>query len=202
MPVAQDTDGGKFPVTSNHELVGSPFHATILLGGETNCKMARTIKGRERFAFRITIVPPDQPKPRPPWIGTHRWKYRAVYIIKMKLTLQIEKASLKARRKWNTHYSVRGYGAPGRLEFICPYSGMVAKTVQQEEAVSVRRYWVNCAAKSKEILEWINQLDPERYSRRLHTYLLRTIVTTYGMRELEAYERRNPFQKPKPWQKL
>ena len=120
----------------------------------------------------------------------------------MKLSIQIEKASNRAKWKWYKFYSVRGYGAPGRLEFICPYSGMTAKTLHQDEAACARRYWASCAKKSKEILEWLNTLRPERYSAELNSYLLRLIVITYGIREIETYQRRNPFAKPKPWQRL
>jgi hypothetical protein len=114
--------------------------------------MARTVKGKVRFPFRITLVPPDRPAPKQPWIGSHQWKHRAFYNIKMKLSIQIEKASNRAKWKWYKFYSVRGYGAPGRLEFICPYSGMTAKTLHQDEAACARRYWASCAKKSKEIL--------------------------------------------------
>lgn len=162
--------------------------------------MARTVKGKTRFPFRITLVPPDRPDPKPPWIGSHQWKYRAIYNIKMKLSIQIEKASNRAKWKWYKFYSVRGYGAPGRLEFICPYSGMIAKTIRQDEAASVRKYWASCAKKSKQILDWLGGLHPERYSPGLNSYLLRLIVVSYGTREIEAYQRENPFINPKPWQ--
>ena len=58
----------------------------------------------------------------------------------MKLEIQIEKASNKAKYTWFKFYAVRGYGAPGVCEFICPYSGMIAKTVNPEQAASLRRY--------------------------------------------------------------
>lgn len=164
--------------------------------------MARTFKGRERFQFRIVIVPPDEPKKKNPWAGTHRWKHKAIYNIKMKLSIQIDKASLKVKYSWYKFYSVRGYGAPGRLEFICPYSGMVASTIKPEEAASYRRYWSVCAAKSREILSWLDSLDPAMYSRSLHTYLLRCIITSYNIRESTEYHRRHPFKEPKPWQEL
>lgn len=173
----------------------------ILLPAGEFRKVARTVKGRTRFPFKITIVPVGKPPPRGPWVGTHRWKYRAIYNIKMKLSIQIEKASNRANYTWYKFYSVRGYGAPGRLEFVCPYSGMIAKTVEMEEAASVRRYWSLCAAKSREILDWLNSIDPARYSAPLNTYLLRTIVITYNIREIEKYQRLNPFQEPRPWQK-
>jgi hypothetical protein len=118
----------------------------------------------------------------------------------MKLSIQIEKASNRAKWKWYKFYSVRGYGAPGRLEFICPYSGMIAKTIRQDEAASVRKYWASCAKKSKQILDWLGGLHPERYSPGLNSYLLRLIVVSYGTREIETYQRENPFINPKPWQ--
>lgn len=164
--------------------------------------MARTVKGRKRFPFRITIVPVEDAAPKKPWIGTHRWKHRAIYNMKMKLSIQIEKASAKAKYKWYKFYSVRGYGAPGRLEFVCPYSGMIASTVFPEEAASLRKYWSVCAVKSKEILDWLSSLDPARYSAKLNTYLLRTIVVPYNIREIEQYRKKYPFQEAKPWQKL
>lgn len=162
--------------------------------------MARTRKGKERFPFRIILVPEDRPAPKPPWIGSHQWKYRAIYNIKMKLSIQIQKASNRAKWKWYKFYSVRGYGAPGRLEFICPYSGMVAKTLDPLEAASARKYWADCARKSKELLDWVSSLNPMSYSADLNSYLIRLIVVSYNIREVETYQKRNPFTKPKPWQ--
>lgn len=156
-------------------------------------QVARTVKGRDKFPFRITIVPVDRPVPRPPWVGTSQWRDRAIYNIKMKLSIQVKKASIRAGEKWYKFYSVRGYGAPGRLEFICPYSGMTAKTINQEEAASVRRYWSVCAKKTQEVLDWLNDLDPKRYTADLNTFLLRLIVITYGMREIEEYQKSNPY---------
>lgn len=162
--------------------------------------MARTAKGKARFPFRIVLVPFDTPTAKPPWIGSHRWKYRAVYNMKMKFSIQAEKASNRVKWQWYKFYSVRGYGAPGRLEFICPYSGMIAKTIDQDEAASARKYWDSCAQKSKEILEWLHTLHPERYSPELNSYLLRLIVVPYNIREIETYQRKNPFVMPRPWQ--
>ena len=165
-------------------------------------KLARTVKGKTRFPFKIILVPPDQPPPRAPWIGTHRWKHRAIYNVKMKLAIQIEKASNKAKYRWFKLYAVRGYGAPSVSEFICPYSGMIAKTVQPEQAASLRRYWAQCAKKSREILNWLDSLDPARYSVDLNSYLLRTIVITYNIREIKKYQAQHPFEDSRPWQKL
>lgn len=173
----------------------------LLLAGES-CKVPRTVKGKTRFPFRIILVPPDQPAPKAPWIGTHRWKHRAIYNIKMKLEVQIEKASNRAKYSWFKLYAVRGYGAPGVCEFICPYSGMVAKTVEPEQAASLRKYWAQCAKKSREILDWLSLLDPARYSADLNSYLLRTIVITYNIREVKKYQAQHSFEAPKPWQNL
>lgn len=198
-PIAQKPEGGEIPVPSDQKSVRGRLHAGILLPAGEFCKLARTVKGKTRFPFKIVLVPADQPPPKPPWIGTHQWKYRAIYNMKMKLSIQIEKASAKAKYKWYKLYSVRGYGAPGRLEFICPYSGMVGKIVEPEEAASLRRYWSVCAKKSREILEWLEGLDPARYSVDLHSYLLRTIVTPYNIREIKKFQKDNPFQEAKPW---
>ena len=201
-PVAQKAKSGKIPFSGNDELVGTRFHGGILLFAGDFCKVARTAKGRTRFPFKIILVPPDQPAPKAPWVGTHRWKHRAIYNIKMKLAIQIEKASNKASLDWFKFYVVRGYGAPGASEFICPYSGMIAKTINPREAASLRRYWVGCARKSREILNWLSLLDPARYSAELNSYLLRTIVTTYNIREIKEYQAEHPFESAKPWQKL
>lgn len=79
---------------------------------------------------------------------------------------------------------------------------MVAKTICQQEAIYVRRYWALCAEKSQEVLDWLCQLDPARYSAQLHSYLLRTIIISYNAREIDKYEQSNPFQQAKPWQEL
>jgi hypothetical protein len=156
--------------------------------------VARTTKGKVRFPFRITLVPVEQPAPKAPWVGTHKWKHKAIYNIKMKLAIQIKKASSRARYEWFKFYAVSGYGAPSTSEFICPYSGMVSKTVKPVEAASLRRYWVECAKKSCEILDWLDSLDPLSYSAQLNSYLLRTIVVTYGIREMEEYQTRCIFR--------
>ena len=175
---------------------------SILLPVGESCNVARTTKGKTRFPFKITLVPLDQPAPKAPWVGTHRWKHRAIYNIKMKLEIQIEKASNRAGYNWFKLYAVRGYGAPGASEFICPYSGMVARTVEPEQAASLRRYWAQCARKSREILDWLNLLDPARYSAALNSYLLRTIVITYNIREIKKYRAQHCFEAPRPWQEL
>ena len=201
-PVTQKPKSGEAPFSDNDELVGKRFHGSILLSAGEFCKVARTTKGRTRFPFKIILVPPDRPAPKAPWAGTHKWKHRAIYNIKMELAIQVEKASNRAKYDWFKFYSVRGYGAPGIAEFICPYSGMIAKTIKPEEAASMRKYWVGCAKKSREMLNWLSSLDPARYSTGLNSYLLRTIVTTYNIREIEEYQAKYPFESAKPWQKL
>jgi hypothetical protein len=168
--------------------------------------MPRTVKGKKRFPYRILLVP-EEAKPPVPITkrarqGTALWKHRAIYNVKMLLTVQIKKASRRARWKWYQYYSVRGYGAPEITEFICPFSGMIAKTINQEEAASVRKYWVECAKKSREILEWIELLDPQLYTRELNHFILRLVFLKPNQREYEEYIAINPFQKPKPWREL
>jgi hypothetical protein len=175
--------------------------AILLLTGKF-CKVSRTVQGKTRFPFKITLVPLDRPAPKTPWVGTHRWKYRAIYNIKMKLEIQIEKASNKANYDWFKFYAVRGYGAPGVCEFICPYSGMIAKTIEPEQAASLRRYWAQCAKKSGELLDWLSHLDPARYSAGLNSYLLRAIVITYNIREVKKYQAQYPFEASRSWQEL
>lgn len=168
--------------------------------------MPRTVKGKKRFPYRILLIPEDNRPPVPvskrARHGTALWKYRAIYNVKMLLTIQIEKASRRAKWKWYQYYSVRGYGAPGVSEFVCPFSGMIAKTINQEEAASVRKYWVECAGKSREILEWLELLDPQLYTRELNHFLLRLVFLRPNQREREGYIAVNPFQKPKPWREL
>lgn len=161
--------------------------------------MARTVKGKTRFPYKIVLVPREQAAKKRLHVGTQKWKYRAIYNIRMMLSIQIQKASRRAKWKWYQFYSVRGYGAPGRLEFICPYSGMIASTVQQEEAASVRKYWASCAAKSRRILDWLEALPPQRYTKELNHYLLRLIVIQFQQREMDEWTATNPFQKPKLW---
>jgi hypothetical protein len=76
---------------------------------------------------------------------------------------------------------------------------MVAKTIFQGEAASVRRYWVECASKCQEILDWLERLPPERYSKELNHYLLRLIIVPYCQREMDEYTASNPYHPPKPW---
>lgn len=137
-----------------------------------------------------------------PWVGSCQWKYRALYLIKMYLAIQATKASAKANYRWYKFYWVREYGAPLPGEFICPYSGMVAKTVRQSEAKHVRRYWAECARKTREILEWLDQLDPQRYTAELNHYLRWLVIIPPTMKECKEYEEANPFRKPRQWLEL
>jgi hypothetical protein len=126
----------------------------------------------------------------------------AMYNVKMLLTIQIKRASRRAGWKWYQYYSVRGYGAPGVNEFVCPYSGMVAKTINQEEAASVRRYWAACAATSREVLEWLELLPTHQYTRELNRFLLRLVVVTTRQREIKKYKESHPIEDSKPWREL
>lgn len=164
--------------------------------------VARTVKGRDRFQFRIILVPPDHSTAASSWVGSCRWKHRAIHLMKMYLSIQAKKALSKANHKWYKFYWVYGYGAPLSGEFICPYSGMVAKTINQREAMYIRRYWVECSRKTSEVLEWINKLDPQKYTAELNHYLRRMIILPPNMRELMEYEAANPFKKPRQWQEL
>jgi len=166
--------------------------------------VARTIKGRTRFPYRIVLVPKEGPPvPSKKYeIGTQRWKHRAMYNVKMRLTIQAEAASRRTRWKWYQFYSVRGYGASSTCEFVCPYSGMIAKTINQEEAASIRKYWVTCAAKTREVLEWLELLPIHQYTRELNHFLLRMILIPAGQRQLEEYMNAHPFNETKPWREL
>ena len=192
-PVAQSSQDGEILVPDDHELVGERFHGSILLPAGEFRKVGRTTKGKSRFPFKITLVPDDQPAPKAPWIGTYKWKCQAIYSTKMKLAIQIEKASNRAKNEWFKFYAVRGYGAPGICEFICPYSGMVAKTISPVEAASLRKYWAKCADKSREILSWLDSLDPARYSVELNSYISKIIVITYNIREIKKYRSQYPI---------
>jgi hypothetical protein len=149
------------------------------------------------------LVPKTGPeRPKSPSLGTQRWKHRAIYNVKMRLTIQAEAASKRVKWKWYQFYSVRGYGAPSAGEFVCPYSGMIAKTIKQEEAVSVRRYWANCASTTRELIEWLELLPVHEYTRELNHYLLRMIVIPAGQRQIEEYTKAHPLNEVKPWREL
>jgi hypothetical protein len=165
--------------------------------------MARTFRGKTRFKYRITLVPKSElSQPKAHDADTQRWKCKAIYNVKMRLTIQAEKASRRAKWNWYQFYSVRGYGAPSTKEFVCPYSGMIAKTIGQQEAVSIRRYWATCASKTREVIEWLELLPPHQYTRELNHFLLRLIFIPACQREIQEYIAKNPFNKLKPWQEL
>lgn len=166
------------------------------------CQVARTLKGRKRFQFRITLLDQSSEPLRKPWVGTNRWKHKAMYNIKMYLSIQAEKASNRVAWNWRKYYGVRGYGAPNTLEFMCPFSGMAAKTIRQEEAVIFRKYWANCATKSREIVRWLDSVPPQKYSRELNHYLLRLVIFIPNIREREKYQKRNPYKQVGQWQEL
>lgn len=167
------------------------------------CDVARTIKGRTRFPYRILLVPKGSPvRPIAPKLETQHWRHKAIYNVKMRLAIQAAAASRRAKWKWYQFYSVRGYGAPSTGEFICPYSGMIAKTIHQDEAASIRRYWALCASKTRQVIEWLELLLPDQYTKELNHFLLRLIIIPAGQRQLEEYMTANPFNKPKPWQEL
>lgn len=121
--------------------------------------------------------------------------------MKMYFYYQVRRAERRARYKWYKFYAVSRYGAPGRLEFICPETGMVAKTIEQDEAASYRRYWRICATKSAEILQWLNSIDEERYNNEVHSRLIRLLITGPPiMREATVYQEEHPFVPAKQWQ--
>lgn len=163
--------------------------------------LARTVKGKTRFPFRIVLVPKDQPVKRKVR-KIEEWRHRAMYNIKILLMIQISRSSNRVKQKWQCFYSVSGYGAPGAREFICPYSSMIAKTIKQDEAMSFRKYWANCLSKSKEILQWLDTIHVSLYSKELNHYLLRLIVIVPNQKELERYKKTYPFQGVKAWQEL
>lgn len=164
--------------------------------------MARKRKDATAFAFKITLLPRHVIKEqKKPWIGTNQWRHRAIHSIRMKFWYQVGKAKRRSEFVWYKFYTVTRYGAPGRLEFICPESGMVAKTIQQQEAISHRRYWAECARKSQQIVEWLDHLDPNRYNPGIHSYLLSLLVVKDPkLREVKVYEESRPFTPRKPWQ--
>lgn len=156
--------------------------------------MARTRSGKERFPFRIVIVPADTSPPVAPWLGTHKWKHRAIYNIRMKLHIQLKKASIRASQGWHKFYWVYGYGAPMKNEFICSHSGMVGKAILPDEVALFNDYWNTCAKKTKEVLNWLDSVPVERFSASLNSYLLRLVVVRYGEREMKEYEELNPYK--------
>jgi len=165
-------------------------------------QVARKRPGAKSFPYKITLISRERVKQeKKPWIGTNQWRHRALHTIRMKFWFQLEKAKRRAAFIWYKFYTVRGYGAPGRLEFICPVSGMVAKTIQQQEAISHRKYWIDCARKSQEILLWLDGVEVNRYNAKTHSFLLSLLVVKDPiLREVKAYEKKTPFIASRPWQ--
>lgn len=164
--------------------------------------MGRRRVGAKTFPFRIAIVPGGQFRPvRLPVINTSAWKAKAHHSIRMRFWYQAKKAQIRARFKWYKFYSVNGYGSPGRLEFICPESGMVAKTVNQLEAASFRKYWIDCYKKSIEIVRWLDSIDISDYNFDLHSYLIKLLIVKNPiLREVRVYNSRYPFKPARQWQ--
>jgi hypothetical protein len=129
-----------------------------------------------------------------PWVGSGRWKRRAIYLTRMKFYFQAKKALIRSRFCWYKFYAVRGYGAPGSLEFICPYTGMTAKTIEQDQAASIQVYWLKCHKRSIEVVDWLDSIDESRYNSIINSFLLRLIVTDPPiLSEVTRYERLYPF---------
>lgn len=164
--------------------------------------MARKKPGAEFFPFKITLLSRETAQTeKPRWVGANQWRHLAIYSIRMKFWYQARKAKLRSQYKWYKYYTVTRYGAPGRLEFICPESGMVAKTIHQDDALLHRIYWTECAKKSQEIVQWLDSIDHNRYTSAVHSYLLSLLIVKPPiLREVAAYEAVRPFKKPKPWQ--
>jgi hypothetical protein len=155
----------------------------------------RKFPGKRRFPYKISIL--EAPNPLEPASviqrrGGGRWRARALHSIKMALWIQVRKATHRSANGWMSFAVVTGYGAPGVGEFFCPYSYMVAKPVEKSQAILFRRYWVICARKSQEVLDWLNSIDPSAYNQTLHRFLKRLIVVEYNQREISLYESTNP----------
>ena len=155
----------------------------------------RKSPGKRRFPYKITIL--EAPNPLEPVRvirrrGSDRWRARALHNIKMALWIQVAKATHRSSNGWMSFAVVTGYGAPAVGEFLCPYSYMVARPAKKSEAIFFRRYWVICARKSQEVLDWLNLIDPSTYSQTLHRFLKKLIVIDYNQREISLYESKNP----------
>lgn len=149
--------------------------------------MARKRSGQERWAFKIVLIPRNEPQ-REKYFDTPKWKKPALSRMKMLFYFQVLKARIRLNQRWWTFGCSRGYGAPGRLEHIDPESGMVVFRIQQSEALYYRKYWYDCLKKSEQILCWLWELDEQHYSSWLHFLLLRLIVVpTPKLSEQDRY---------------
>lgn len=163
--------------------------------------MPRKYRNASRFQFKIVVKPRNAAPEAKPWIGTGQWKHRAIYLTRMRFWCQAKKALIRSRFSWYKFYAVFGYEAPSEIEFICPYTGMVATTVLQCEAASFRKYWLDCYSKSVEIINWLDTLDKGRYTKELNSYLLQLIVVKPPiLSERKRYESEFQFKETKPWQ--
>lgn len=203
-PIRKRTNYGGSVIKKDAVLVvaGLSFHAGILLGLGASGQVARKKTNTDTFPYKITLLPRGfQKQEKRRVVGANQWRHRAIHSIRMKFWYQEQKARRRAQSAWYKFYSVTRYGAPGRLEFICPFTGMVAKTIQQEEAISHRKYWIDCASTSADILKWLDEVDPNRYTSGVHSYLLSLLVVRPPiLREVAAYENLHPFTPKKPWQ--
>ena len=150
--------------------------------------MARKHKDRERWAFKITLTTRNEIV-KEKYFDTPKWKKPALFRIKMLFYYQVLKARIRLNQPWWTFGASYRYGAPGNLEHIDPESGMVVSRIQQKEAVSLRRYWYHCLAKSEEILFWLWDLNEAHYSSAVHFLLLKLIVVPLPkLSEITRYE--------------
>ena len=163
--------------------------------------MPRKYKGEKYFPFKITVVPRKPFKTKKPWIGTNQWRRRAIHTARMLFWYQAKKALIKAEQSWYKFYVGDRYGAPGRLEFICPIYGLAVTTITQEEAVSFRKYWSDCAKTSSLVVEWLDRVDSNKYTKEIHSFLYTLLITKPPiMREVKNYQKLFPFKTVKPWQ--
>jgi len=94
----------------------------------------------------------------------------------MFFTFQILRLKQQIKRPWYCYYKVTGYGAPGRKEFLCPFTFMRATTINESQASVYRSWYARCIEKSRMILIWLIKLSPTEYTEDLHHYLLRLLV--------------------------
>jgi hypothetical protein len=106
----------------------------------------------------------------------------------MFFVFQILRLKQQIKRPWYCYYKVTGYGAPGHKEFLCPFTFMRARTIEESQAVAYRMWYARCIEKSRLILNWLLHLEPTEYTEDLHHYLLRLLIfprpTSY---QVDAY---------------
>ena len=133
-------------------------------------------KAGSKFRYRILLDNWQEQDPVEAYRNTLEYKKKAKEVIQIKLKSQIKKAGLKVKMKDYAISMSDGFTAIKVREYYDYHSGMKMLAANEKAIELHKKYYSKVERKSREILDWVNKLDDEKYNRHLHSYLLQLIV--------------------------